>query len=388
MKKNIFIVLLGLIITVLLLLLATHNVPSLIKGDIEKKIANKSAKTVNFCDSAISNVRYDHLGYEWIKVTCNAAFSARDGAGALVYKDAMWLLGGWNPSDKINFPKACNNEVWKSGDGLNWILIKANTFGKDNFDSLNDWEGRHGAGFVVFKNRMWIIGGDANQQKYQNDIWNSEDGVNWERILQQAPWYPRAASQVVVFNNKIWVFGGQTMDSVEDHKQQYFADAWSSENGKDWQHHIAGNTHWLPRGMIIGQAALNKKLWILGGATYSNEKGVVKNYYNDVWSTKNGADWKCELLQAPWEQRCYQNVISWDKKIWIIGGANGQFNEAWNRNDMWYSADGKFWQELNNIPWQSRHASSIYDFKGSLWIVSGNNLESDVWRLSKIKPEI
>ena len=35
--------------------------------------------------------------YAWVNVTNNAAYAPRDGAGALVYKGKMWLLGGWNP---------------------------------------------------------------------------------------------------------------------------------------------------------------------------------------------------------------------------------------------------------------------------------------------------
>jgi hypothetical protein len=31
--------------------------------------------------------------YRWVKVTENAAFAPRNGAGALVYKGKMWLLG-------------------------------------------------------------------------------------------------------------------------------------------------------------------------------------------------------------------------------------------------------------------------------------------------------
>ena len=45
-------------------------------------------------------------GYRWKPVTLKAPFAARDGAGALVYKGRMWLLGGWNPGDKVHFPTA------------------------------------------------------------------------------------------------------------------------------------------------------------------------------------------------------------------------------------------------------------------------------------------
>ena len=72
--------------------------------------------------------------YKWTLVNNNAPFAPRDGAGALVYEDAMWLLGGWNPDDRTNFPLICNNEVWRSEDGASWELVKANTFKDEEFD--------------------------------------------------------------------------------------------------------------------------------------------------------------------------------------------------------------------------------------------------------------
>ena len=107
--------------------------------------------------------------YRWVKVTLNAAFAPRDGAGALVFRGRMWLLGGWNPGDKVHFPRICNNEVWSSRDGLTWTLIKPNTFLDDTFDATSDWEGRHTAGYVVYDDKMWVVGGDVNQRHYHND---------------------------------------------------------------------------------------------------------------------------------------------------------------------------------------------------------------------------
>ena len=62
-------------------------------------------------------------GYEWKCVTENAAFAGRDGAGAVVLNDNMWLLGGWNPNDKVNFPQICNSEGWCSSDGETWTEV-------------------------------------------------------------------------------------------------------------------------------------------------------------------------------------------------------------------------------------------------------------------------
>ena len=60
--------------------------------------------------------------YQWKNATKAAAFAPRDGAGLLSFKDQLWLLGGWNPSDKKHFPKVCNSEVWSSADGRDWHL--------------------------------------------------------------------------------------------------------------------------------------------------------------------------------------------------------------------------------------------------------------------------
>ena len=62
----------------------------------------------------------DSASYRWEEVGI-APFAPRDGAGALTFRDRMWLLGGWNPRDKEHFPLICSNDVWSSADGSTWI---------------------------------------------------------------------------------------------------------------------------------------------------------------------------------------------------------------------------------------------------------------------------
>jgi hypothetical protein len=52
-----------------------------------------------------------------------------------------------------------------------------------------------------------------------------------------------------------------------------------------------------------------------------------------------------------------------------------------NRKDVWYSDDGVRWTELPGTPWAPRHAASVAVYQDALWVVTGNNLTSDVWRL-------
>src|SRR5512139_1223469 len=125
--------------------------------------------------------------YRWIQVAAKAPFAPRDGAGAFVFAGKMWLAGGWNPSDKQGFPRICSNDVWSSPDGSLWSLVKPNTFLDASFDHALDWEGRHTAGYVVHRNRMWIIGGDPIQRHYQFDVWNSADGQTWHYVNKDHP---------------------------------------------------------------------------------------------------------------------------------------------------------------------------------------------------------
>ena len=307
--------------------------------------------------------------YEWHCVTENAAFAARDGAGALVFQDKMWLLGGWNPGDKVHFPLICNSEVWSSTDGDSWTLENPQA----------PWEGRHTAGYVVHDGRMWIVGGDCNQGHYQNDVWSSEDGIHWELANEHVPWAPRVLHYTLAFDSRIWVMGGQTIPNFADADEVFHNDVWSSDDGVNWTQ-VTENAPWVPRGMIGGAAVHDNKMWILGGGTYDTPATPMRNFYNDVWSSDDGTNWEQHTAHAPWTPRQYHEVAAFDDHLWVL---EGYAAESGNRRDVWYSPDGVNWTELPDTPWAPRHAGSVFVYDGSLWMVAGNNMEPDAWRLSR-----
>lgn len=323
--------------------------------------------------------------YKWIKVTCNAEFAPRDGAGAVFFKNFLWLIGGWNPIDKINFPKICNNEVWNSKDGHTWNLVKKNTFGTSEYNPEVDWEGRHTAGYVVFKDKMWIVGGDANQGHYQYDVWNSENGRDWNKVADSVPWGPRVLHQTFVFQNKIWIMGGQTVPQIAPAKEIFYSDLWNSEDGKNWKK-VSDNNLWNARGLIGGNIVFNNSIWILGGGKYETPSYSAHRLYNDIWSSNDGVKWNLVKQTAEWDPRVYHDIAIWDNKIWVIGGTSVGFVKGLeNRNDVWYSEDGKNWINLPKTPWTPRHATSLYSTDECLYVVGGNNMESDVWKLCRKK---
>ena len=317
--------------------------------------------------------------YRWVNVTMKAPFAPRDGAGALSFKGRMWLLGGWSPKDKVWFPRICNNEVWSSAGGAEWTLERPNTFKDQAFDASRDWEGRHTAGYVVHRGRMWIVGGDVNQGHYQNDVWSSADGKNWALANGSVPWAPRALHYTLPFRGKIWVIGGQTMPAFADSPEKFHRDIWTTNDGARWEQVKPVEPYWSARGMIGGAAVHKGRIWILGGGTYDTPTTPRRQFHNDVWSSADGVHWK-RHADAPWTARQYHDVAVWDGRLWVMEGYNAN---GGNRNDVWHSADGEQWEEVRNTPWKPRHAASVFVHGGHLWMVAGNNMESDVWRLER-----
>ena len=171
--------------------------------------------------------------HAWVRITDSAPFAPRDGAGALAFEGKMWLIGGWNPSDKAHFPRVCANDVWSSPDGITWTLERPNTFGTAEFDPRTDWEGRHTAGYAVFQDRMWILGGDAIQGHYQDGVWSSTDGIGWHCLTRRAPWGPRVLHHALVHAGCIWLMGGQTLPQFAPAEEHFHDDLWVTADGKD-----------------------------------------------------------------------------------------------------------------------------------------------------------
>jgi hypothetical protein len=182
-----------------------------------------------------------------------------------------------------------------------------------------------------------------------------------------------------VFNDKIWVMGGQSLPPFVPGEEAFYSDVWNSSDGVEWTK-VADSLPWAPRGLIGGSAVFNNRIWILGGGTYDTPATPMRSFYNDVWSSADGIDWTQHTAEAPWHPRQYHDVAAWENHLWVM---EGYHKNGGNRNDVWYSSDGVKWTELPNTPWKPRHAASLVVHDGSLWIIAGNNMQADVWRLTR-----
>ena len=252
----------------------------------------------------------------WELVSDAPGFPGMDGAGALVHRGRMWLLGGWNPRDTDSFPPTpltpkgrCNSRVYSSADGYEWKLEVAEA----------PWQGRHTAGYAVYDDRMWIVGGDVQQGTYQSDCWSSEDGVDWVCHTDDAPWGPRCLHITVAYDNALWVMGGQTsyepqttepppgMAAVQE---CFYRDAWRSTDGVNWSC-VADQLPCFPRGMMGGSAVKDGRMWLLGGGTYDTPTRPGRTFSNDVWSSCDGVKWRLHTDSAAWAPRQYHDTCVW-----------------------------------------------------------------------------
>ena len=302
--------------------------------------------------------------YQWQLVNDTNSFSVRDGVQGYAFNNKMYLMGGWNPLDPINYPNITTNEVWESTDGNSWNLL-----------DTADWEGRHCFGSIIHNGKMWVIGGDQLQGHYQKDIWNTSDGINWTKICDSVPWGDRMTHMTCSFDGKIWVMGGQKIVGWGNYIDTVYNDVWNSVDGITWNL-VTDSAAWNPRGQINKVCVFNNKMWIVGGGTYNGQR----KYYNDVWNSTDGINWTLVTHIAPWKARQFQDLIVYDNAMWIIGGYSEFTN---NMNDVWYTEDGITWHELKNTPWPPRHACAVLNHNQSLWVVAGN-MWNDSWRLNTI----
>lgn len=299
---------------------------------------------------------------DW-KLEAEAAWQARDSQAEYVFRDQLWVMGGWFQSFE-----APPRDVWSSPDGREWKRVNGDAPWIHSDLPMN----------LTFKERMWMMGGWFNGRlpghSASNQVWSSRDGVSWKQDTAAAAWTPRLAGSAVEFLGRMWILGGT--------ENYYFGDAkslkndvWSSPDGKEWRLETAGAA-WAPR--AYHQAVvLNDRMYIFGGGNYVPEYQSM----NDVWSTSDGINWTCETEAAPWASRLWFSSAVYRNRLWVLGGWSKE-NE--NFDDVWHSANGRDWERLKTkTTWKARHEHSAFVFRDKLWVAGGHAkpLSNEVWSL-------
>ena len=301
---------------------------------------------------------------DWVRATAAAAWQPRDSQGELVYRDQLWIFGGW-----FNSFAAPPRDVWSSADGKAWTKVTAPA----------PWIHSDLPMTLVFADQMWMMGGWYNGRlkghSASNQVWSSTDGVTWNQATARAGWSPRIAAAAVVFQDKMWLLGGTENYYFGDQKSLR-NDVWYSSDGRQW-HQATAEAPWAPRA-YHQTVVLNDRIYLFGGGNYVPQYAA----YHDVWSSADGIHWRRETASAPWSPRLWFSAVVYRQQMWVLGGWSN--NPSTNWGDAWYSADGRTWREFKtDVVWKARHEHSALVHQDKLWIAGGHArpLSSEVWSL-------
>jgi len=216
-------------------------------------------------------------GSAWSQVLAPSAngtptqFPPREDFGALVYNNAMWVIGGFSQG-------ANHNDVWNSTDGVTWNQVLA-----DGAGGVNQFSKRWGIATTVYNNAMWVMTGaydlasNSNPATVYSDVWTSTTGAAWNRVSLINIFDSMYFGQAAVFNNQIWFTGG----CLANYGSQNLADY--TTDGIHW----TGTLGSFPFRFYHLSLSYNNALWVIAGCNnICQTTNCAVTYLNDVWYTQ------------------------------------------------------------------------------------------------------
>lgn len=121
-----------------------------------------------------------------------------------------------------------------------------------------------------------------------------------------------------------------------------------------------------------GALTFDGKMWLLGGWNPDDKEYFPKICNSEVWSSTNGLAWTLVSQQAPWEPRHTAGYVVHAGRMWIVGGDPIQGHY---QSDIWSSADGIAWRlECEQAPWAPRALHHTAHFAGRIWVLGGQTV--------------
>jgi len=294
-------------------------------------------------DLSVNNTLYpENVGAIWHLATDNAAFGNLVDSGVTVHDGKLWIIGGYD-----TMLSSYTGNIWNSTDGIIWNLASAGTFS------------RAGMATISFDGQLWVVGGYDGSSVY-SDIYSSPDGIAWTYV-NDTPFVNRYA-RLMILNNKMYLVSHGGTDS-------WYDDVWVTEDENIW-------TEVTPSGgfgtVLFGDAILDNKMWIVGGADIND---VVGNAFNTTYYSTDGLTWAQATPNAEWTARGGQGSTTFDAKMWVVGGARPDPPSGCSLglNDTWHSSDGVTWSRINETPAFTARSltSAVVLNRNTMYLVGG-----------------
>jgi hypothetical protein len=288
-------------------------------------------------------------GRTWIQVTASAEFLPRKDAGGTFWQGQLWMIGPrdsdvWSSSTGEHWSKnsvaavipskwlataigfkdrlwVLDEELqfWSTADGRDWVKEVPRLSG------FSPILGVSGAQLFVFENRLVLVGGlQYSAPDYFREVWSSEDGRNWSKILDATPFRADGFSQVIVGEDKLLAYTiGQTPGG------SLIMEIWSSTDAINWNR-VTDTAAFVPNAgpRVI---AYNGKFWAIGGRSAMEE-------HRDVWSSLDGVNWTQVNSTGlpPVTAIGFRAGLVFSDKLCLYGPIATY--------EAWCSADGRAWE--------------------------------------------
>lgn len=363
----------------------------IIGGQNYKVILNPVDSSLVSYSDFFSDVWASSDGINWTEMTDSAGWAGRAGLSAAVFNNEIYVMGGSTNDDAavIGGPpvRIYYNDVWKSSDGKNWQMLT---------DSAA-WSPRAGGIAIVKDDYLYMIGGEIGFicfpgfpcPPYFNDVWRTQNGIDWEPVTFNAPWAARPGHQVVIADNKFVLFGGFGLVPDNPFIPANPIDTWVSEDGASWEKLAAPPWNAMAPtqikydfdALVVEDSEGDDFIYTFGGDRETFDFTDPLNYLNvdnDVWKfCANGSlAVSTQQIVEKNDIRVYPNPVA--DQIYIESSTPIQSMTLFDIRGQ------KLLEQSFNYPVQSHHLNTLEHVSEGVLILKVTNNKGEV-RTVKLK---
>lgn len=320
----------------------------------------------------------------------NAEFSNRQDFVAIVFKDYIYVMGGYDSSARGD-EDSYKEDVYRSKDGITWEQVTDDA----------PWKGRRGMAAAVLDENLYISGGfrvdqETGERGYVNDVWKTSDGITWDQVTDSALWTARAYHGMLSGGDYLYIFGG-----FNGYNTQYFADMYKSTNGINWTKVTAD--------MGLGARASfayckDDEAFYLQGGSFKDAKQSSSGRID--YSVTNWEKlWKFDLTNENWSKvggtpndaytRSNHSLIYYNDKLWMFSGKSNSsytFSEKTRTcSTLYYSNENSSWKiDSNGAIVEPRYGYQTVLFNDKIYLIGGyssSGPQNDVWTIETTSEE-
>ncbi len=123
------------------------------------------------------------------------------------------------------------------------------------------------------------------------------------------------------------------------------------------------------------------KLWVIGGSN--------GGFSNDIWQSADGVNWEEVVAEGHFSGRRRHASAVFDGKLWVVGGQT-DFDPAISKkssylsNEVWFTENGVDWiLATDEAPFSERRSHSLTVYNNALWLIGGSGIvgnKNDIWK--------